>query len=56
MSAVLSPSEKRHASWLIEQAKFEIARLQTVLRNPSTTKEEKRIAESQLEHYQTEEK
>jgi hypothetical protein len=53
MSAVLSASEKRQESWLIEQAKFELARLQAVLRNPSATKEEKRIAGSMLEHYLT---
>lgn len=41
-------------AWQIEQVKYEIARLQGIIRNPQATNEEKRIAHDMLKQYQTE--
>jgi hypothetical protein len=38
-------------SWIIEQRKHEIARLQAILRNPKATNEEKQIATDMLAQY-----
>jgi hypothetical protein len=46
-----SPQELRIAAFNIESRKAEIERLNAILRNPSATVEEKRIAGDMLAHW-----
>jgi hypothetical protein len=41
----------REQAWQIEERKFEINRLQGILRSDKATEEERRIAQDQLDHY-----
>lgn len=40
-------------SWQIEERKFEINRLQGILRNPDATEEDRRVAKGQLDHHES---
>jgi hypothetical protein len=49
-----SPQELRIAAFNIESRKAEMTRLQGILRNPSASPEEKRIAGDMLAHHERE--
>lgn len=44
----------KQTDWIIEQRKYEIARLRAILRNPNANQTEKSIARDMLKQYETE--